>query len=109
MQLIVFQRANLEQKELEMPPRITRTAKAAASGESKIPTVAASSSGPSKPSASSSIPSKLSLPSTRARKQKDLSTEGIATAISQGLSSPVKLKFGRSKPEASATNPSGKP
>ena len=92
-----------------MPPRNTRTAaRAKAAGESKIPTVAASSSDSSKFAASSSIPSKLSLPSTRARKQKDLSTEGIATAISQGLSSPVKLKFGRSKPEDSATNPAGK-
>ena len=93
-----------------MAPRNTRTA-AKAAGESKIPT-AAPSSGSSKLGVStSSLPipskaSKLSLPSTR--KKKDLSTEGIATAISEGLSSPVNLKFGRSKPDASATNPLGK-
>ena len=101
-----FREHNLNSKKLKivMPPRNTRTA-AKASGESKIPT-AAGTSGPSK-SGSSSIPTKLSLPSTRARKQKDITTEGIATAISQGLSSPVKLKFGHSKPDASTTGPSG--
>ena len=77
-----------------MPARTTRTSAMAGAGESRIPT-STSSLGAGKLGVSGlPVASKLSLPATR--KKKDIPTESIASAISQGLSSPVNLKYGRS-------------